>query len=233
MKSTKWRALERGVLHLSKGQIGQKQQQRELCHHHHSVAAGLQVPPLTAAVVSLTQGPLATQQLLIQTARLEMGNINSRKMTTDCFTSNDIKWFGSDIDRELGETTINSPILPFPLPSIWRKLSPRRQRSSHSVHRALAFAVTEKQELLCAMSPENRQFRASLYVSSNSQWSVVCGHLLDSVPVAQNPLITRKYTGFSTDEAMMLTYLLALSLCLQESSKQNEVSLTMTCLIAH
>lgn len=45
-------------------------------------------------------------------------------MTTDCFTSNDIKWFESDIDGELGETTINSPVLPFPLPSIWRKLSP-------------------------------------------------------------------------------------------------------------
>ncbi|CAM9656684.1 unnamed protein product, partial [Bubo scandiacus] len=69
MKSTKWRALEIGVLHLSKGQIGQKQQQRELCHRY--VAAGLQVPPLTAAVVSLTQGPLATQQLLIQRVRLE------------------------------------------------------------------------------------------------------------------------------------------------------------------
>jgi len=27
VKSTKWRALEMGVLHLSKGQIGQKQQQ--------------------------------------------------------------------------------------------------------------------------------------------------------------------------------------------------------------
>jgi len=48
VKSTKWRALEIGVLHLSKGQIGQKQQQPELCHH--SAAAGLQVPLLVERV---------------------------------------------------------------------------------------------------------------------------------------------------------------------------------------
>lgn len=36
-------------------------------------------------------------------------------------------------------------------------ISHRRQRSSHSVHGALAFAVTEKQKLLCAMSPDDRQ----------------------------------------------------------------------------
>lgn len=60
------------------------------------------------------------------------GNINRRKMTTGCFTSNDIKQFESDIDGELGETTINSSILPFPLPSIWRKLSPRHGRANSS-----------------------------------------------------------------------------------------------------
>lgn len=51
------------------------------------------------------------------------------------------------------------------------------------------------------------------------------------VPGAWKYLLTLLF--ISTDEAMMFTYLLALSLCLQKSSKQNEVSLTMICLIAH
>ncbi|KAF4801742.1 hypothetical protein TURU_032086 [Turdus rufiventris] len=97
MKSTKWRALEKGVLHLSKGQIGQSSSS-------------------VSSVMTLWQ----------QACKLHLwGNINRRKMTTDCFTSNDIEQFESEIDEELRETTINSSILLFPLPSVWRKLSPK------------------------------------------------------------------------------------------------------------